>query len=93
MLRGWGRDARLRVVVCLLMCSCNPARQLQQAKGENNASSTKSQLSSTTPHPSAPYLALFNRQVTSICVQFRGGIPMYWNWGLDWVITDGTLNN
>ena len=22
-----------------------------------------------------------------------GGIPMYWNWVLDWVITDGTLNN
>ena len=70
MLRGWGRDARLRVVVCLLMCPCNPARQLQQAKGENNASSTKSQLSSTTPHTSAPYLTLFNRQATSICVHF-----------------------
>ena len=22
-----------------------------------------------------------------------GGIPMYWNWVLDWVITGGTLNN
>ena len=22
-----------------------------------------------------------------------GGIPMYWNWVLDWVIPDGTLNN
>ena len=23
----------------------------------------------------------------------RGGVLMFWNWGLDWVIPDGTLKN